>query len=128
MRVKQPLQSSGFRNRRKQKEIKTTGGAHAVGMFLITPNTKEKQPQATENRPQFDLSLDRERLHSSGLTAQEMLRSPYGLSLPSALFWKSQGLLASPKQGSWQALTPSRAPLSPGFLLSSVSNVTKAED
>lgn len=128
MRVKQPLQSSGFRNRRKQKEIKTTGGAHAVGMFLITPNTKEKQPQATENRPQFDLSLDRERLHSSGLTAQEMLRSPYGLSLPSALFWKLQGLLASPKRGSWQALTPSRAPLSQGFLLSSVSNVTKAED
>lgn len=58
-----------FRKRRKQKEIQTTRGAHADGMFLVIPNTKEKQPQATENRPKFDLCLARERLHSTGLTA-----------------------------------------------------------
>lgn len=37
-------------------------------MFLIIPNTKEKQPQRRENKPQFDLTLERVRLHSSGPT------------------------------------------------------------
>lgn len=37
-------------------------------MFLIIPNTKENQPQARENKPQFDLTLERVRLHSSRLT------------------------------------------------------------
>lgn len=69
MRGKQPLHSTSFRKGRKQKEIQTTRGARADGMFLIIPNTKEKQPQATENRPEFDLSLAKERLHSTGLTA-----------------------------------------------------------
>lgn len=34
-------------------------------MFLIIPNTKRKQPEARENQPQFDLTLERARLHSS---------------------------------------------------------------
>jgi len=49
--------------------MKTTRGAHTVGMFLIITNAKKEQPQATENRPQFDLSLERGRLHGTGLTA-----------------------------------------------------------
>lgn len=49
MSGKQPLQSAGFKKRRKQKEIKTTRGVQAVGMFLMIPNTKKKQPLAAEN-------------------------------------------------------------------------------
>lgn len=67
--VKQPLASPSFRNRRKQKEMKTTRGASTVGTFSIVTNTKKKQPQATENRPQFDLFGKRElaqlRAHSN---------------------------------------------------------------
>lgn len=41
-------------------------------MFLLIQNTKEiqrkKQPKVRENQPQFDLTLERVRLHSSRLT------------------------------------------------------------
>lgn len=121
VRVKELLQSSGFKNRRKQKEIKNTRGARAVGMFLIITNTKKKQPQAAENWLQFDLWKGRcctGQGSQQPARAQEMLRSPCGLGLTCAPLWKSLGLLASPKQDSGRALIPSTTLLSPSLSLS----------
>lgn len=63
--IKESLQSTSLGNK-NQKKI-TGNQNHKVEMFLIIPNTKGKQPQARENKLQFDFILESMRLHSSRL-------------------------------------------------------------